>query len=102
MIGEPGLTAVRDKIRVIGKPYDAIAKSFLISEWFTTPDWLAHNAALAKRLVAAIYETARWSNAHQDQTLPMLASYLKLDRKRCTARLAPSTQRASPRPIFSR
>jgi len=79
VIGEPGLTSVRDKIRVIGKPYDAIAKSFLISEWFTTPDWLAHNPALAKRVVAAIYDTARWANAHQEQTLPMLAAYLKLD-----------------------
>lgn len=38
VIGEPVLTAARDKIRVIGKPYDAIAKSFLISEWFTTPN----------------------------------------------------------------
>jgi NitT/TauT family transport system substrate-binding protein len=79
VIGEPGLTSVRDKIRIIGKPYDAIAKSFLISEWFTTPDWLAHNTAVAKRVVAAIYETARWANAHQEQTLPMLAGYLKLD-----------------------
>jgi NitT/TauT family transport system substrate-binding protein len=79
VIGEPGLTSVRDKVRVIGKPYDAIAKSFLISEWFTTPEWLARNGALAKRVVAAIYATARWANAHQEQTLPMLAAYLKLD-----------------------
>jgi NitT/TauT family transport system substrate-binding protein len=92
VIGEPVLTAAREKIRVIGKPYDAIAKSFLISEWFTTPDWLAHNAALAKRLVAAIYETARWSNAHQDQTLPMLASFLKLD---------PQTLRGTTRAIYA-
>ena len=79
VIGEPGLTSVRDKVRIIGKPYDAIAKSFLISEWFTTPDWLAHNGALAKRVISAIYATARWANAHQEQTLPMLAAYLKLD-----------------------
>jgi NitT/TauT family transport system substrate-binding protein len=79
VIGEPGFSSVRDKVRVIGKQYDAIAKSFLISEWFTTPDWLAHNGALAKRVVSAIYATARWANAHQDQTLPMLAAYLKLD-----------------------
>jgi NitT/TauT family transport system substrate-binding protein len=81
VIGEPGLTSIRDKVHIIGKQYDAIAKSFLISEWFTTPDWLAHNPAVAKRVVSAIYATARWANAHQDLTLPMLASYLKLDPK---------------------
>ena len=82
VIVEPTLSAVKSQVRVIGKPYDAIAKSFLISEWFTTPDWLSKNPALAKRLVGVIYDTARWANAHQDESLPMLAAYLKLDPER--------------------
>jgi ABC-type nitrate/sulfonate/bicarbonate transport system substrate-binding protein len=79
MIVEPTYSSVRGLVRVVGQPYDAIAKSFLISEWFTTPEWLKNNPAPAKKLVGVIYDTARWANAHQTQSLPMLAAYFKLD-----------------------
>ena len=79
VISEPTYSNVRDQVKVIGKPFDAIAKTFLISEWFTTPDWLAKNGAAAKRLVNVVYDTARWANAHQAESLPMLAALMKLD-----------------------
>lgn len=82
VIVEPTLSAVKDNVRVIGKPYDAIAKSFLISEWFSTPEWLAANPAVAKKLVGVIYDTARWANKNPALSLPMLAAYLKLDPER--------------------
>jgi ABC-type nitrate/sulfonate/bicarbonate transport system substrate-binding protein len=77
VIVEPMLTAVKPDVRIVGKVYDAIAREFLISDWFTTRDWLARNAEPAKHLVGAIYETARFANAHHDQTLPILAKYTK-------------------------
>lgn len=77
VIVEPMLTAVKPEVRILGKVYDAIAREFLISDWFTTRDWLARNAEPVKRLVAAIYQTARFANAHHDQTLPILAKYTK-------------------------
>ncbi len=79
VIGEPLYSQSRDQIRVLGKPYDAIAKDFLINAWFTTRDWLAKNPDTARRLVKVVYDTARWGNAHPDQSLPILAKYLKLD-----------------------
>jgi NitT/TauT family transport system substrate-binding protein len=82
VIVEPFFTSVRTAIRVLGKPYDAIAKEFLICQWIATRDWLTRNAAGARRLVAAIYETARWANAHHDESLPILAKYNKLDLER--------------------
>jgi ABC-type nitrate/sulfonate/bicarbonate transport system substrate-binding protein len=65
--------------KVLGKVYDAIAKQFYISDWFTTRDWLAANPEAAKRFVGVIYDTARWANAHHDDSAAILAKYTKID-----------------------
>ncbi len=78
-ISEPFFSNAKADIRVFGKPYDAVANRFLISQWITTRSWLANNAAGAKRLTAAIYDTARWANTHHDASLPILVKYLKVD-----------------------
>ncbi len=68
--------------KVFGKPYDAIAQQFLISDWFTTRSWLAKNHDAAKRFVGAIYDAARWANAHHDDSAEILAKYTKVDVER--------------------
>lgn len=78
-LGEPQLTAGSALIQPIAKPYDAIGKRFLISDWFTTKDWLAHNGDAAKRFVGAVYEAQRWANSHHDESLAILAKYGKYD-----------------------
>jgi NitT/TauT family transport system substrate-binding protein len=82
-LGEPLLSgAMSGGARVFGKVFDAIGKQFLISDWFSTRDWLEKNPALAKRLVQAIYDTARWANAHHDESATILAKYAKIDVER--------------------
>ncbi len=78
-LGEPQLTAGSAVVQPIAKPYDSIAKQFLISDWFTTKDWLAKNPDAAKRFVAAAYDTQRWANAHRDESMAILAKYAKYD-----------------------
>ena len=78
-IGEPGLSIGRADIRPIATPYSSISKQFLISDWFTTRDWIAKNPELAKRVVSVAYQTAHWANAHQDLTAPIIAKYAGLD-----------------------
>jgi NitT/TauT family transport system substrate-binding protein len=82
VIGEPLLSQARDEVRSIGRPYDAISKDFLLNAWFTTREWLGKNTDTARRLVRVVYDTARWANTHQEQSLPILAKYLKLDPER--------------------
>jgi NitT/TauT family transport system substrate-binding protein len=81
-IGEPGLTIGGASLRPLATPYSAISKQFLISDWFTTRDWIAKNPELAKRVVTVAYQTARWANAHQDLTAPIIAKYAGLDPER--------------------
>ncbi len=83
-LAEPALSAATDLV-VLADTYAAIGNSFLISNWFTTRDWLARNPEPAKRLVATIYESARWANAHHDLTAPILVKYAKLEPERVHA-----------------
>jgi NitT/TauT family transport system substrate-binding protein len=92
-IGEPQLTAGSAVLTPIAKPYDAIAKQFLISDWFTTKDYLARNQDAVRRFVGAVYAAQRWANAHHDESLAILAKYAKydLDRVRGMRRAAYAT-----------
>lgn len=82
-LSEPIMSdATSTDAKIFAKPYDAIAKQFLISDWFTTRDWLAKNHDAAKRFVGAIYDAARWANAHHDESAAILAKYTKIDVER--------------------
>lgn len=81
-IVEPALSAAKKEgwIRILLPPmYSVFGPSFMIGGWFTTTDWLRQNHAAARTFVASIYETARWANAHPDESAAILAKYAKMD-----------------------
>jgi NitT/TauT family transport system substrate-binding protein len=104
VISEPSLTAAigSDQARVFAKVFDAIAPHFLISGWFTTRDWYAKNAALAKRYAAVMTDTASWANDSHEQSGEILAKYSKISAEtarqmtRSTYALALSPQLIDP------
>ena len=65
--------------KVIGRPYDAIGSRWQIGAWFTTRSWLAQHPDVAKKFVAVMQQTARWANAHQDESLKILSDESKRD-----------------------
>lgn len=76
---EPWLTAAADHgDRVLIEDKNPIAPVFLLGGWATTRDWIQKNGAAATRFVAAMREIARWSNAHHDDSAPILAKYAKI------------------------
>ena len=82
VITEPFLSQIPDDVKTFADPYEAIGKHFLISEWFTMRDWTTRYPDVAKRLVRAIYDTARWANANQAASGALLAKASKLDPER--------------------
>ena len=79
-LSEPIMSdATSTDAKIFAKPYDAIAKQFNISNWFTTRDWLAKNPDAAKHFVGAIYDAARWANSHHEESAVILAKYTKID-----------------------
>jgi NitT/TauT family transport system substrate-binding protein len=78
-IPEPMITQNFAALKLIATPYSAIAETFPISLIITTRAWLAQNASTAPRFVAAVYDTARWTNKNRPQTAVMLAKYAQQD-----------------------
>jgi NitT/TauT family transport system substrate-binding protein len=78
---EPWLSAAlnRGHARVLARPYDDIASTFVIGMWVTTASWYTKNRSLTRRFADAIYQTARWANSHRDQSAVLLSKYSQID-----------------------
>lgn len=63
------------KYRIAGKPFDAIGPRFLLSCWVATADYIAKNPATVNNFVAALMEAARYANAHQAETVDLVAAF---------------------------
>jgi NitT/TauT family transport system substrate-binding protein len=81
VIPEPSLTIAQDAgpVRVLAQPYDAIAAHFMINGWFASEDWIKKNPAVAKKFAEAIYEAAKWANAHRAESAKILDKHSKAD-----------------------
>jgi NitT/TauT family transport system substrate-binding protein len=75
---EPTLSFAKNEIRILGKCYDGIAKTLMISAIFATTGWLEKNDALAHKLVGALRETATWANANHGRSGEILSRVAKL------------------------
>jgi NitT/TauT family transport system substrate-binding protein len=80
-ISEPFLAVVKKDVRVLGYSHNAIAKHFLQSAWFTTPQWAKDHADAVRRFAAAMRETAAWANqkANRARSAEILAKYTKIE-----------------------
>jgi NitT/TauT family transport system substrate-binding protein len=81
-IVEPALSVAKraGSVRVLLPPmYSVFGPNFMIGGWFCRSDWLQTHRDAARRFVGAIYDTARWANAHGDESAAILAKYAKVD-----------------------
>ena len=60
---------------------DAIAKHFLISAWFATPQWAAAHADTVRRFASAMRDASLWANqkTNQGKSADILAKNTKLE-----------------------
>jgi NitT/TauT family transport system substrate-binding protein len=66
-------------IRDFADTYIALAPELATTVWFTSKAWLQNDPETAKRLVGAIYATARWANTHARQAADIIARITKVD-----------------------
>jgi NitT/TauT family transport system substrate-binding protein len=81
-IGEPYLAMDRNgaaEMRDFGHPLDSIGKNFTVTGWFSTRAWFDQDKARAKSVIDAIYQTARWANAHRAETAAIIGRQSSLD-----------------------
>jgi NitT/TauT family transport system substrate-binding protein len=99
---DPALAAATGDgtVRIIGNNYDSIAKTFMITGWFATGDWLAKNADVAKRFAAAMAQTADWANANHERAAEILLKYTKIDARTSHVRFASRLSGAIVQPVL--
>jgi NitT/TauT family transport system substrate-binding protein len=76
--GEPFLTAGKPDQRPLGIPFEAMGKPFYVNVYAASRTWLTNNGPLARRLAAALYDTARWVNTHRADTAAIESRFTKL------------------------
>jgi NitT/TauT family transport system substrate-binding protein len=67
------------KVRVIGYPYDAIAKRYSNSVIYAETKWAAEHRDLIDRFLRALQEAGTYVSTHEAETAPMLAQFAGLD-----------------------
>ncbi|HEV8020713.1 MAG TPA: ABC transporter substrate-binding protein [Candidatus Lustribacter sp.] len=81
LLNEPFYTEAKDDVQLLGLPYEAMAgkKPFQTFGLAANRDWVARNPGVAKSIVTALQQTARWVNRNHAETTALLASYVKID-----------------------
>jgi NitT/TauT family transport system substrate-binding protein len=67
------------KARVMAYPYDTIAKRFPDTLMFANAAWANDHKELVEKFLKATAEAAAYVAAHERETFPLLAAFLKLD-----------------------
>jgi NitT/TauT family transport system substrate-binding protein len=75
---EPFKTASENNSRVLAELNGAIADRYLLSGYFASDEWLQRNQDAARRFVSVMQNTAKWANAHRNETAAMLGRYSKI------------------------
>jgi NitT/TauT family transport system substrate-binding protein len=81
-VTEPFIAAAKRSGRVLADHLNgAVAKHFLITAWFATPQWAAAHPDAVRRFAAAIRETAIWTDQRTNaaKRVELLAKYTKID-----------------------
>ena len=78
-IVEPYATRLRSTTRLLGRPYEAIAKRFLGAGYITSKQWATDHPDLLNRFVVAMREASMWANANQTKSAVILEKYSKVD-----------------------
>lgn len=67
------------KVRLLGKPLDAIAPRFLLSSWISTDSYIAKAPQAISAYQAVIAEAGRYTNSHEDATVDLVAKFTGQD-----------------------
>jgi NitT/TauT family transport system substrate-binding protein len=67
------------KVRLLGKPLDAIAPRFLLSSWIATDSYITGNAQTVNGFQAVVGEASRYTNSHEDATVDLVANFTGQD-----------------------
>jgi NitT/TauT family transport system substrate-binding protein len=74
-----GTVLASGKVRLIGRPEDAIAKRFMITGWFATEAFVAQHRDVVARFAQVVQTAALYTNAHHAETVSLTAPFWGVD-----------------------
>jgi NitT/TauT family transport system substrate-binding protein len=78
LIPEPQLSAAGNRIRPLGPAYDAVAKTMMISVWYTTYDYATKHPTEVRRSLDAMSQTSGWAAANREKAADILEKWTKI------------------------
>jgi NitT/TauT family transport system substrate-binding protein len=75
---EPSLTFAKNDVRILGKCYDAIAKTLAITTHFANTEWLEKNPVAAQKFIVACRQTAQWANKNKAESGAIIEKISKI------------------------
>lgn len=65
-------------VRELAPAYTAVAKTYMLSAWFTTTDYASKHPDVVKKFAQVVSQAAAYGNTHHAETAPMLAEVSKI------------------------
>lgn len=78
-LAEPFIHLAEPFARTFAECFDAVAPTWMLGGWFTTPAWASAHREAVTTFRAVMSKTATWANANQAQSALILAKYANLD-----------------------
>lgn len=69
---------LKQSLRIVGVPYEAVASAFLVNGWYAKREWLNANRDTAQRFALAVTEAQKWANEHPKESEKILAGVSKI------------------------
>jgi NitT/TauT family transport system substrate-binding protein len=88
------------QVKLLANGYDAIAKLFMQTAWFSTQDWLDKNKDVAKRFGDALIAGGAWGMANSDQAAVILAKWTGSKEAKPRIRFANKLDPALIQPVY--
>jgi NitT/TauT family transport system substrate-binding protein len=88
------------QVKVIANGYDAIAKLFMQTAWFSTQDWLDKNKDVAKRVADALVAGGQWGMSNPEAAALILAKWTGSKEARPRIRFANKLDPALIQPVY--
>jgi NitT/TauT family transport system substrate-binding protein len=78
-LAEPFIHIAEPFARTFAECFDAVAPTWMLGGWFTTPAWASAHRDAVVAFRAVMSKTATWANANQAQSAVILAKNANLD-----------------------
>lgn len=87
ILADPNLSAAvaSGSCKIVGLPLDVFGKQYVATAFVTTPSFAAANVATLARFRRALSDGSAYADAHQEQILPLLATFTGIEQSKLAA-----------------